>query len=134
MRILKLSIGAALMMALVAAGFAHADENAAGTTAANFLTIGAGPRTLSMGGATIGIGDELGGLSWNASALGWMNRTEVFISHAGMSNESAQEWAAIGGRFGQTQTRWSVSGLSRGTARSKDATRRTIPSPLAFGA
>jgi LysM repeat protein len=114
MRIIKLCIGAAILMALVAAGFAHADENGAGTTAANFLTVGSGPRTLSMGGATIGIGDELGSLSWNAGALGWMNRTEVFISHAGMSNESAQEWAAIGGRFGATGTRWSLSGLYQG--------------------
>jgi LysM repeat protein len=140
MRILKLSIGAAITMALVAAGFAHADENAAGTTAANFLTIGAGPRTLSMGGATIGIGDELGSLSWNASALGWMNRTEVFISHAGMSNESAQEWAAIGGRFGQTQTRWSVSGLYQGDGsfEGRDASNNPTgsfgASSIAFGA
>src|SRR6185312_14276391 len=114
MRILKLGVGAAILMALVAAGFAHADENAAGTTAANFLTMGSGPRTLAMGGATIGVGDELGSLTWNVGALGWMNRTEVLISHAGLENESAQEWAAIGGRFGESHTRWSVSGLYQG--------------------
>jgi hypothetical protein len=114
MRILKLCVGAAIAMALVAAGFAHADENAAGTTAANFLSIGTNPRLLSMGGAGLGIGNEIGSVSWNAAALGWAGPTEMVISHAGMNNESAQEWAAVGGRFGEGQTRWSLSGLYQG--------------------
>ena len=85
MRIFKLGLGAALLMAIVAAGFAHADVNLSGTTAAGFLTNGGGPRVLSMGGATLALGGDL-----------------------------QQEWLGMGGRFGHSSTRWSVSGLYQG--------------------
>ncbi len=101
-------------MALVAAGFARASESNAGTTAANFLSLGAGPRVLGMGGATLGFGGDLGAASWNPAALGWMNQGTVMISHSSLDNSSLQEWAAVGGRLGDAGTRWSVSGLYQG--------------------
>ena len=114
MRILKLCIGATLVMALIAAGFAHADIDKAGTTAANFLSIGPGARIPGMGGASLGIGDDIAAAAWNPAALGWARSTEVVLSHAWLTNASLQEWAAMGGRIGQTQTRWSISGLFQG--------------------
>jgi hypothetical protein len=113
-RIILLSAGAIALMALVTVGFANADGNQAGTTAANFLSVGAGPRILGMGGATIGLGQDLAGGAWNPAALGWMDQTSVMVSHAGLENQSLQEWAGIGGRFGKSGTRWSVSGLYQG--------------------
>ena len=113
-RILMLCAGAAVLMVLVAVGWANADPSQVGTTAANFLDVGAGPRILGMGGATIGLGQDLAGGSWNPAALGWMNQSSLMISHAGLDNSSLQEWAAIGGRMGRSQTRWSVSGLFQG--------------------
>ena len=44
MRTFKLCAGAALAMALVAIGTAHAGFENAGTTAGNFLSLGAGAR------------------------------------------------------------------------------------------
>ncbi len=114
MRILKLCLGAALVMALVAAGFANAGVNEAGTTAANFLTLGSGARILGMGGATLGLGDDVSGAAWNPAALGWTGSTQLVLSHTGLANESLQEWAALGGRFGTSQTRWAVGGLYQG--------------------
>jgi len=114
MRILRLCIVAAAVMLLVAVGFAHAGIENAGTTAANFLTIGSGPRILSMGGATLGLGDDISAGAWNAAALGWATRTEYVLTHSGLENESIQEWAAVGGRFGESQTRWAVTGLYQG--------------------
>jgi LysM repeat protein len=133
MRIIKLCIGAIVAMGLVAAGFANADENEAGTTAANFLTVGANPRILSMGGASLGLGNEIGSVTWNAAALGWVGQTELVLSHAGMANESSQEWAAIGGRWGEGNTRWSLSGLYQGdgTFEGRDASNNPTGS---FGA
>jgi hypothetical protein len=113
-RILALCLGAALVMALVAAGFAHASEDNAGTTAANYLSIGAGPRVLGMGGATLGMGADLASASWNPASLGWMEQGAAMISHSGLDNASSQEWAAFGGRVGGWGTRWSVSGLYQG--------------------
>ena len=114
MRTFKLCAGAALAMALVAIGTAHAGIENAGTTAANFLSLGSGARTFSMGGATLGLGDDLGGGAWNAAALGWVSQSEAVLSHAGLQNKSRQEWGAYGGRIRHTQTRWAVTGLYQG--------------------
>ena len=113
-RIVFLVLGAALVMALVAAGFANAGVDQAGTTAANFLSVGAGPRIFGMGGATLGLGSDLAAGSWNAAALGWVDQTQVTLSHSGLDNQSLQEWAGVGGRFGKSGTRWSLSGLYQG--------------------
>jgi len=113
MRIIRLCIGAALAMLLVAAGFAHANEDQVGTTAANFLTLGSGARILSMGGATLGFGDDLAGGAWNPAALGWLRQGEIVVSHSGLGDGTLQEWAAVGGRWGAS-TRWSLSGLYQG--------------------
>jgi hypothetical protein len=114
MRTLKLCTGAAVAMALVALGTAHAGIENAGTTSGNFLSLGSGARTLSMGGASIGLGDDVGGAAWNAAALGWVNDPSASLSHAGLQNNSLQEWGTYGTRIRNTQTRWAVSGIYQG--------------------
>jgi hypothetical protein len=113
-RILFLCLGAILAMAIVAAGYARAGEENAGTTAANFLSLGSGPRVLGMGGATLGLGTDLAASSWNPAALGWMNEGMIVLSHSGLDNASLQEWAAMGGKLGTGGTRWALSGLYQG--------------------
>ena len=113
-RAIILLAGALAVMALVAVGFANAGEEKAGTTAANFLTLGSGPRILGMGGATLGLGQDLAGGAWNPAALGWMDETSIVLSHSGLENQSLQEWAGIGGRVGKTDTRWAVTGIYQG--------------------
>jgi len=122
-RILKLAIGAALVMGLVAAGWAHADINQAGTTAANFLSIGSGARTLGMGGTILGFNDDVAGGAWNPGALAWTRGTEMVLSHAGLDDGSSQEWLGLAGRFGQSRTTWMLSGLyqGNGTIEGRDA-------------
>jgi len=93
---------------------AHANIDKAGTTAANFLTVGAGADVLSMGGATLGFGSSLNSASWNAAALGGLHSTEYVFSHASLPGENPQEWIAAGGRFGLAPTRWGVTGLYQG--------------------
>lgn len=113
-RIFFLFMGAILAMAIVAAGFAHASEDNAGTTAASFLSLGAGPRILGMGGATLGLGTDLAASSWNPAALGWIDQGAVVLSHSGLDNASLQEWAAMGGKLGTAGTRWAITGLYQG--------------------
>ncbi len=111
---IRLVAGATLAVALVAIGTAHAGFENAGTTAAGFLSLGSGARTLSMGGATLGLGDDVGASAWNPAALGWLTEPEAALSHAGLANHGLQEWGAMGGRIGLSQTRWGVGGLYQG--------------------
>ena len=114
MRMLKLVVGAALLMAVVAAGFAHADMNQAGTTAANFLSAGTGARILSMGGATLGVGDDIQASAWNPAALGWMGSTQMSLAHGGSGGDQTQDWLGAGGRL-RGNTRWGAQGLYQGS-------------------
>lgn len=131
---------AALAMSLVAGATARAGFENAGTTAANFLSLGAGARTLAMGGANLGIGEDTGGAAWNPAALGWMNGTEAALSHASLPNQSLQEWGSVGGRILRSQTRWAVAGLYQGEGAldGRDATGAPTGSisvsSMAFGA
>jgi LysM repeat protein len=101
-------------LALVIGTRAEAGVEKAGTTAANFLSVGSGAGILGMGGATLGAGGDLSMINWNVAALGSLNETQYVISHAGLSANSSQEWAAVGGRFRHSATRWSLSGLYQG--------------------
>ena len=103
-----------LMTIPLAGGTARAGFENAGTTAANFLSLGSGARTLAMGGAILGLGGDPDGAAWNPAALGWMDGTEVVLSHAGLQDGSLQESGAIGGRIGHSPSRWAVSGLYQG--------------------
>lgn len=139
-RIVKLATGAAIVMGVVAAGWAHADINQAGTTAANFLSVGSGARTLGMGGAILGFNDDVAGGAWNPGALAWTRGTEMVLSHAGLDDGSAQEWLGVAGRFGRSRTSWMMSGLyqGHGTIEGRDAsnvpTGNLSISSFAFGA
>ena len=114
MSTLRRAAGPILAMTLIASASARAGIENAGTTAANFLTLGAGARTLAMGGAVLGLGDDAGGVAWNAAALGWVEGTDAALSHAALPNSSMQEWGTIGARVGNLGTRWALSGLYQG--------------------
>ncbi len=101
-------------LVLAAAAPARAAIENAGTTAANFLSVGSGAGILGMGGATLGAGSDLNAVNWNVASLGWMDETQYAISHAGLGDQSLQEWAAAGGRLRYMDARWSVSGLYQG--------------------
>ena len=98
------------------------DENA-GTRAASFLTGGTAPAIMAMGGASLGLGRDLQATTMNAAALGWLAEPQVVLAHASFADQTSQEWASIGARLGQRQTRWSVTALLRdeGTITGRDA-------------
>jgi hypothetical protein len=137
---LKLTAGAALAMAVVALGTANAGIENAGTTAANFLSIGSSARVLGMGGATLGLGDDLGASAWNPAAAGWLNGYEGALAHAALPSRSTQEWGAVGGRIGASRSRWAVAGLyqGEGSLEGRDVTGASTGSfsvsSMAFGA
>lgn len=116
--------------ALALAVPAHAGIENAGTTAANFLSVGTGPGTLAMGGAAIGRYGHLDLVSWNVGSLGFMRDGGVTLSHANLDEQSTQEWAAVGGRLGMLPTRWALTGLyqNEGTMDGRDASNNPTTS------
>lgn len=113
----------AVAIACLAPAAATAGIDRAGTTAGNFLSVGAGPSVLAMGGAGLGRFGSLESATWNAGALGWLPQSVVTLSHATLDDQTMQEWASVGGRFGKGGTRWALNGLyqSEGTFDGRDA-------------
>ena len=48
-----------------------------GTTAASFLEVGVGARAIGMGGAYVGIADDVSSIYWNPAGLGVMTKGEI---------------------------------------------------------
>ena len=100
-----------LLLMLTVSAPAQAGGEAAGTTAAAFLSVGTGAGVLGRGGATLGLGGDLAIVPWNAAALGWLDETQIAFAHATLADQTQQEWAAVGGRAGRSALRWSLDGL-----------------------
>lgn len=128
---------AALMLLATSA---HAGIDAAGTTSANFLSVGNGAAILSMGGAAIGTGGSLNAAAWNPASLGLLAGPQYSISHATLAMQTSQDWLAAGGRFRNGATRWSLNAIyeNDGDFEGRDAlgasTGTFNASNLAFGA
>ncbi len=95
-------------------GIAHAGADRVGTTSANFLASGSGASALGMSGAVLGLNGGLTAATWNPGALGYVRETELVLAHAGLEDDSNQEWASFGGMLGAGQMRWSLTGIYQG--------------------
>lgn len=105
---------AAALATMLAVPAARAGIENAGTTAANFLSIGAGAGVLGMGGAALGMGGDLQRTAWNVAGLAAVDATQFSFSHATLAAQNNQEWFAAGGRLGRGGTRWGLSALYQG--------------------
>lgn len=116
-------LGAVGVVTSIATRDAHAGGDGAGTTAANFLSVGQGASALSMGGASLAAPAGLDAAAWNPAALARLGTTQFTLAHASLASETSQEWAAMGGRFGAGETRWGLSALyqSDGAFEGRDA-------------
>jgi opacity protein-like surface antigen len=66
-----------------------------GTTAAQFLKIGAGARAIGMGGAQVGMKGDISSIYWNPSALSRINATsELTFTHANWLADINYDFAA----------------------------------------
>ncbi|HEY2956132.1 MAG TPA: PorV/PorQ family protein [Candidatus Eisenbacteria bacterium] len=113
----------AVVLATAVAGSARAGIDRAGTTAANFLSVGVGAGLLGMGGAGLGLGRDLAAAAWNPAALARIGRTEVLFSHAALAEASAQDWAGAGGPLPFAGLAGAFTGLiqSEGSIEGRDA-------------
>ncbi len=113
-------------MLLWVATAAHAGVESAGTRAASFLTQGTSPALLGMGGASLGAARDLNGVTLNLAALGWVEETQIAASHGQLADQTALEWVAVAGRFGNGLTRYGLAAQYRndGEIVGRDASNR----------
>jgi hypothetical protein len=110
----RIIVVSACGLALFQGVAAYAGIERAGTTAANFLTVGSGVGVLGMGGASLGVIGGLDAATGNAGSLGWIGETEFRLVHAQLGDALAQETFAGGGRLTPHGPRWSFTGLYQG--------------------
>lgn len=80
----ELGMTKSLLMALIVfsgAGLAIAG-NGVGTSAFQFLQIGVGARPAALGGAFVGMSDDINALYWNPAGLAGLKRGELSMTHA----------------------------------------------------
>src|SRR5690349_12762060 len=65
-----------------------------GTTAANFLKLGAGPRAVAMGDAQVGVADDVYATYWNPAGLAQLQNREVGFTQTQYVQDIQSEYAA----------------------------------------
>lgn len=123
----------ALLLMVLSVARAHAGIESAGTRAASFLSQGASPAVLGMGGASLGLARDVNGATLNPASLAWVGETQAVVAHAQLADQTALEWASMAGRVGGTATRYGLSAHYRndGDITGRDASNRPTEDVLA---
>ncbi len=66
----------------------------AGTTAANFLSLGVGPRAIAMGEAQVALADDVYATYWNPAGLARLESAEAGFAHAQYLQDINEEFGA----------------------------------------
>lgn len=100
-----------------------------GTTAATFLEIGIGPRAIAMGGAFVGIADDVTATHWNVAGLARMRGGQVFFDHASWLVDTNFDYLAVAIPMGNGTMAFHLRSLTYG-----EEPVRTINDPEGTGA
>ena len=80
---------------LAALPIAAQAQSKVGTTAAQFLGIGVGPRAVAMGGAYVAMSDDASSMYWNPGAMARMGHSQVMASHTGWLVDTDLNWIGL---------------------------------------
>jgi hypothetical protein len=110
-----------LLIALTCTGRVHASD--AGTTSANFLKIGIGPRAIAMGEAQVGLADDVYASYWNPAGLAPLRVPEAgFVQNQYVEDISEQYLAYADPRTPLGTLAGSLTYLNVGKFQGYDAT------------
>ncbi|HOJ05198.1 MAG TPA: PorV/PorQ family protein [Bacteroidota bacterium] len=70
-------------------------QSKVGTTAAQFLGIGIGPRGNAMGGAFVALGNDATAMYWNPGGLSRLGQSQVMASHTDWLVETNLNWIGV---------------------------------------
>ncbi|MCX5797746.1 MAG: PorV/PorQ family protein [Elusimicrobia bacterium] len=100
---LRLGIAAGLLLTALGAAASNFGSSAAGTTAADFLDLGAGARAMGMGGAYSAAADDAAALYWNPAAMTQVAHRSATLMHAAYIASSYYDYGSYvenAGRYG----------------------------------
>ncbi len=83
-----------ITLALFSCGV-YAQSLKTGTTAAQFLKIGVGPRAIAMGSAFTATSDDISAIYWNPGGLASLNSNQAFFNHINWIADIKYDFAAI---------------------------------------
>jgi Uncharacterised protein family (UPF0164) len=108
------------------------DQAKFGTTVAQFLGIGMGSRAMGMGGAFVGLSDDISALYWNPAGVANHSKIQVAFSHTRWLIDTRLNWAAATvpagylGVFGVAVTNLDYGTMEETTFSQEDGTGRTF--------
>src|SRR5882724_2505151 len=80
-----------LLLACLGVGCGSAQAADPGTTSANFLKLGIGPRAIAMGNAQVGLANDVYATYWNPAGLAGLGTPEAgFVQNQYLQNISEQ--------------------------------------------
>jgi len=88
----KHAIPVCLIFTLLLPGAVLASDT--GTTSADFLNLGAGPRAIAMGDAQVGLADDVFSTYWNPAGLSTMHTQEAAFVHTEYVQSITQQYVA----------------------------------------
>ncbi len=111
-----------------------------GTSMANFLKIGVGPRAIAMGDAFVALSDDASSLYWNPAGIARINKNEVLFQTTQWVAETNLYYLGLAlpmgdlGTFGASFYNFSSGDMEETTTAQPDGTGRTFStSNLAIG-
>jgi hypothetical protein len=90
----KLGILSCLIFAAIGAEAASFSASGVGTTAADFLSLGAGARAMAMGGAYSAAADDATALYWNPAAMAQVAKRSATLMYTGYIASSFYDYGS----------------------------------------
>jgi len=95
------------IISIISVGIVFGSDVKKGTTAAQFLKITPGARSVAMGNAFVAVANDASALYWNPSGIALLNSNQVTISHAEWLADINYEFVGLAiplGSFGTVGT------------------------------
>jgi hypothetical protein len=110
----KLVIVFLLMLSMIYAPYCYAESENAGTRSAQFLKMGFGGRPAALGGAFVGLSNDISSVYWNPAGLSVINKAQLGFMHLVWFQDISYEYFAYAKPYAKPSDKLGVFGLSIG--------------------
>ena len=114
LRKLTITIILLLILGMVCVSNCIASSGNAGTRSAQFLKMGFGGRPTALGGAFVGLSNDISSVYWNPAGLADINKAQLGFMHLVWFQDISYEYFAYAKPYAKSFEKWGVFGLSVG--------------------